>query len=159
MTWDGDVVQYSASTQAFAYGGNFDASAPVTDITACYDADGPLAVVRAITSDGLLYDHDTVVVAAPAQSGVPPVRRQAVFVPNPGRQGILRIPVESFGAAAEIRIYDAAGRTIRSLRLDVVTPPEATVWWDGRDDRGAVVAPGTYLFEVTGPAGEGGKGP
>jgi outer membrane protein assembly factor BamB len=167
VTGSGDLVRYSAFPLTFAHLGNFGASAPVTDITACYIPAPPHVVVQAVTANGLLYQYDgstgafapvgSYAAGTPEQSALQPVRERCLFVPNPGPQGALRVPVERSATAAEIRIYDAAGRGVRCLQVGAVAPPEACVWWDGRDEQGAVVAPGTYFFQVTGSAGGRGK--
>ena len=49
-----------------------------------------------------------------------------------------------------IAVYDALGRHVRRL-VDAVQPAgEHGVVWDGRSDRGELVARGTYLVELVG---------
>ena len=49
----------------------------------------------------------------------------------------------------EVGIYDLAGRKVRELSLRRENPSgDHSVIWDGRDDAGALVRPGTYLAHV-----------
>ncbi len=47
-----------------------------------------------------------------------------------------------------LKIYDAAGRHVRTLVDDTRSPSEHTVTWDGKDDTGASVAAGVYLYKL-----------
>jgi hypothetical protein len=49
----------------------------------------------------------------------------------------------------DLRVYDARGRLVRTLRPDqVMAAPGEDVVWDGRDDRGVAVPPGLYLARL-----------
>ena len=49
----------------------------------------------------------------------------------------------------EVGIYDLSGRKVRELSLRRENPSgDHSVAWDGRDDAGALVRPGTYLVRV-----------
>ena len=49
----------------------------------------------------------------------------------------------------EVGIYDLSGRKVRALSLRRENPSgDHSVIWDGRDDAGALVRPGTYLVRV-----------
>ena len=49
----------------------------------------------------------------------------------------------------EVGIYDLSGRKMRELSLNRKNPSgDHSVVWDGRDDAGALVRPGTYLARV-----------
>ena len=49
----------------------------------------------------------------------------------------------------EVGIYDLAGRKVRELSLRRENPSgDHSVAWDGRDDAGALVQPGTYLVRI-----------
>ena len=53
------------------------------------------------------------------------------------------------GRRIEVGIYDLAGRKVRTLSLHRENPSgDHSVIWDGRDDDGALVRPGTYLAHV-----------
>jgi hypothetical protein len=76
------------------------------------------------------------------------VATQLRMVPNPARNG----GDIQFTLASErdvrITLHDVAGRRVRRL-LDEVRPAGThTVRWDGRDDGGTVVRPGTYFVTV-----------
>jgi PKD repeat protein len=47
-----------------------------------------------------------------------------------------------------LKLYDAAGRCVRTLVDDTRSAEEHTVTWDGRDDAGAGVAAGVYLYKL-----------
>jgi hypothetical protein len=69
----------------------------------------------------------------------------------------------SFTAATSgritIRIFDVAGRLVRSLDTKLAHPGRATVRWDGVDGRGARCASGVYFYRVTFPDGHAERGP
>ena len=68
--------------------------------------------------------------------------------PNPSRGRTAFALTLPAPAAARIELFDAAGRRVRTL-LDGLRPAgEHRVAWDGRDDRGALVAPGVYLVRA-----------
>ena len=49
----------------------------------------------------------------------------------------------------EVGIYDLSGRKVRALKLHRENPSgDHSVVWDGRDDAGTLVRPGTYLAHV-----------
>ena len=53
------------------------------------------------------------------------------------------------GRRIEVGIYDLSGRKVRELSLRREKPSgDHLVVWDGRDDAGALVRPGTYLVRV-----------
>ena len=56
------------------------------------------------------------------------------------------------GEDGALSILDARGRTIRRLWNGAGTGTAQLVSWDGRDDRGAVVAAGVYFARLTGQA-------
>ncbi len=64
---------------------------------------------------------------------------------NPGTNFGLRIADFEF---VELKIYDVAGRLVRTLVSENKAPGSYTVQWDGRDDRGAPVASGVYLYRL-----------
>jgi flagellar hook assembly protein FlgD len=47
-----------------------------------------------------------------------------------------------------LRVYDAAGRLVRNLLDDTRAASEHAVAWDGRDDTGASMAAGVYLYKL-----------
>ena len=70
------------------------------------------------------------------------------MVPNPARTGSEIQFTLTTGGPTVIALHDVAGRQVRRL-LDEPRPPGAqSVHWDGRDDAGAVVRPGTYFVTV-----------
>lgn len=72
----------------------------------------------------------------------------AMSRPNPAR-GAAIIPFEIPRAAAvELRIYDVAGRAVRTL-VDATLPAGShEAWWDGTTDRGDRASPGTYFYRL-----------
>lgn len=63
----------------------------------------------------------------------------------------------SVGAAGRVRVdvYAVDGRRVRRLVDRAMHAGEHVVSWDGRDDRGEVVASGTYLVRMRDAGGEG----
>ena len=70
--------------------------------------------------------------------------------PNPAR-GQVRFEPEG---TAPVRIFDSAGRLMRSLPLpQPLTPGPYSLSWDGRDNAGRRVAPGLYFVTLESGAG------
>jgi hypothetical protein len=55
----------------------------------------------------------------------------------------------SGGLATELAIYDVSGRLVRTLTSGGYPASAHTLSWDGCDDRGRAVAPGTYFLRLT----------
>jgi hypothetical protein len=53
----------------------------------------------------------------------------------------------------ELSIYDAQGRRIRSLVNSTLSAATHQIGWDGRDDAGARVDAGVYLYRLITPMG------
>ncbi len=78
-------------------------------------------------------------------------------VPNPTR-GATTIPL--LGATpgpTRVRIYDAAGRLVRTLVGNAGAGAGAGVRWDGRSDDGRPVPAGSYTYRVSGPPDDDGR--
>jgi hypothetical protein len=90
---------------------------------------------------------------------VPPSRKAAIVLgaprPNPIRSG--EGTLISFDLArpmrASLTIYDVAGRQIRLLEDRHLAAGAHRSWWDGRGDRGEVVAAGIYFCRLESGAG------
>ena len=58
--------------------------------------------------------------------------------------------------SVQIKIYDRKGMKVKTLVESFVTPEAdgtMAVSWDGRNDKGEVVASGIYLLKLTTPRG------
>jgi hypothetical protein len=72
--------------------------------------------------------------------------------PNPG-SGTVTFPISVVGAGAQgarLEILDAAGRLVRVLELGAYSGGPQLVPWDGRNESGALVAPGVYRARLKG---------
>jgi hypothetical protein len=79
--------------------------------------------------------------------------------PNPyrPRNGLLlqipyRVPSTDGGKSVQLRVFDSSGRLVR--RIPGGTPPGGgfgSLAWDGRDDRGRLLADGVYFVRLQGP--------
>ncbi len=49
----------------------------------------------------------------------------------------------------ELKIFDVTGRLVRTLVSENRTPGSYTAQWDGRDDHGAAVASGVYVYRLS----------
>jgi len=92
--------------------------------------------------------------AASASAAAPEVAFVTQNFPNPihGARTTIAYGVPQSGPAGAVehttlRFYDVRGRLVRSLVDGVVPPGRYQVSWDGKDDRGAAVAPGVYFYE------------
>ncbi len=73
--------------------------------------------------------------------------RGTFFRPSRGEQGEITFAVTA-DSPVRIVIYDRLGQQVRALvNTSVSATPSYTATWDGRDDNGSVVSPGTYLVD------------
>jgi hypothetical protein len=98
------------------------------------------------------------------QVGVePPVRAAFSHVlhapyPNPSR-ATASISFELDHAdPVSVRVYDVAGRLVRTLVRGELPAGPHTVTWDGRDDRGMVTGAGIYYARLESPTGFAARG-
>jgi hypothetical protein len=87
------------------------------------------------------------IVSASGVDGFGPGRTaEIVCAPNPfDERATFRMPT---GASGTVRIYDAAGRIVRSLEFVGGTGRE--IRWDGRNDAGEPLGPGVYFYRLDG---------
>jgi hypothetical protein len=70
-------------------------------------------------------------------------------VPNPFTSKTAISLQLAVGSRADARIYDGTGRLVRMFRqLPIVTRHSSIVSWDGRDESGRMLGPGTYICRV-----------
>jgi hypothetical protein len=55
------------------------------------------------------------------------------------------------GAAINLRVYDSAGRAVRTLLNSWMPPGSYTEVWDGRDEEGSELATGVYFYVLEAP--------
>ncbi len=80
----------------------------------------------------------------------PPAHAQLRAAPNPFEDTVLLTYSGAGRSHSRIRVYDVTGCLVRAYGID---SPVGEITWDGRDDRGRRVAPGTYYIQM--PAGFG----
>ncbi|HMB71479.1 MAG TPA: FG-GAP-like repeat-containing protein, partial [bacterium] len=69
--------------------------------------------------------------------------------PNPFQVGtVIRFSLDQ-GADATVRVYDTAGRMVRTLSEGALPAGRQAVSWDGRDDSGRPVSSGVYWYKVS----------
>lgn len=93
-----------------------------------------------------------VIPAAPTDVGgqpeVPFIVRVAAPGPNPARRSAV-IPYElSRSSYVRLRLYDVAGRIVRTLVDSPQAPGLYPVLWDGRNDAGGTVPSGAYFYRI-----------
>jgi flagellar hook assembly protein FlgD len=62
------------------------------------------------------------------------------------------VPSADGGKSVGLRVFDSSGRLVR--RIDGATPAGGgfgSLTWDGRDDRGRLLADGVYFVRLQGP--------
>jgi photosystem II stability/assembly factor-like uncharacterized protein len=95
----------------------------------------------------------------PTAAGALPAERGGLVsssAPNPfDRETVLSFELNR-GAAVEIEVFDAAGRSVLRESIGVLAPGAHRWRWDGSDGSGAPVARGAYLCRVR--AGANGEG-
>jgi hypothetical protein len=76
-------------------------------------------------------------------------------VPNPfNPTTTIGYDVPAGGSQVTLRIYDVAGRLVRTLVNGTQKPGRKTVVWDGRSGSGQMVATGVYFYRMTAPGFE-----
>ncbi|MGQ0723530.1 MAG: FlgD immunoglobulin-like domain containing protein, partial [Candidatus Eiseniibacteriota bacterium] len=56
-------------------------------------------------------------------------------------------------SGVQVRVFDAAGRAVRTLSEATRAAGSHEITWDGRDDQGRPVGSGVYWYEVRTDAG------
>jgi hypothetical protein len=71
-------------------------------------------------------------------------------VPNPfNPTTVIRYDMPQNGGEVSLRIYDAAGRVVKTLVAGTPAAGQRSITWDGRDDAGRPVASGVYFCRLT----------
>jgi flagellar hook assembly protein FlgD len=104
------------------------------------------------TTDGILNDVWSLENLSDTPTGVRPVTAGAATLaqnyPNPfNPTTVIEYQTRSEGTV-RLGVFDAAGRTVRTLVDEVQPRGVHTVAWDGRNDAGATVASGVYLYRL-----------
>jgi len=68
--------------------------------------------------------------------------------PNPFERSTTVVFALGRAGPASVRVYDVAGRNVRTLVQGVQPAGERVVAWDGRDDQGAGLGAGVYLLRL-----------
>lgn len=87
----------------------------------------------------------------PGEIGLPRVFSLGQNYPNPFNPSTtiqFAIPTGSKAVPTQVKIYDLRGRLIRTILDEPKEPGYYQVHWDGRNDRGGVVASGVYLYTI-----------
>jgi len=72
--------------------------------------------------------------------------------PNPLSPGTnIAFGLPDPGGRVTLRIYDVAGRLVRSIAGDVPRGGNHNIYWDGRDSRGHEVPSGVYFYRLEAP--------
>jgi len=110
----------------------------------------PTRTLTAATFGRSLWTLDVSPATDVAVAGARPDAAQlAPAAPNPSRDGRTGIRLSLPRAAdVSLRVYDVAGRLVRTLESGALPAGERTVRWDGRDDSGRPVANGVYLVRL-----------
>lgn len=72
--------------------------------------------------------------------------------PSPARGGPvvfqLTVSEQLAGQLLQVSLHDVAGRLVRDLHSELVTPGQVQVYWDLRNDNGQTVPPGLYFCRL-----------
>ena len=99
---------------------------------------GPPETIRRLTE----------VETASAAAAVPETWALLQNFPNPFNQGTVLSFVAPRSAHAALHVYNLQGQRVRTLVDGAVASGRGRVVWDGRDQRGHVVASGVYLYRL-----------
>ena len=104
----------------------------------------------------ILYDATVVGVV---EGDVPPDTGTLQTRPNPSRGStLLTLTLDRRLMGASLIVYDVRGRTVRTMPLATLDVGRNVLSWDGRDDQGANLPPGVYLFRIDGTEGAVARG-
>jgi hypothetical protein len=105
--------------------------------------------------DGEVEDYEVTIQdpATGVQEGSIPKRFELYqSAPNPfNPTAVIRYDVPAGGGRITLRVYDVAGRLVRTLVDGVESAGEKRVTWDGRNGHGSRVATGVYFYRMTAP--------
>jgi len=148
------------SVNAAALAGRFRGTGVVAELD--YEFDGFLqpatgiavagAKIRDAANQELAGTATTGVGEPAAGSGAAPPLATAFSVPapNPARASVILRFTLARPAAAALRIYDTAGRLVRTVTDAPFAAGGSSVTWDGRSDAGDPAPNGIYFVEFTG---------
>ena len=68
--------------------------------------------------------------------------------PNPFERSTTVVFALAQTGPASVRVYDVAGRSVRTLVTGVQPAGERVIAWDGRDDSGAHLGAGVYMLRL-----------
>jgi len=86
-------------------------------------------------------------------TAAPPPPLALRVTPNPCRASARIAFVSGAPGHATVRLYDSAGRMVRTLLDETLAPGEHRIDWDVRDDRGLAVPAGLYFAKASSPSG------
>jgi hypothetical protein len=88
-------------------------------------------------------------VATEEGRALPPAYALGRAYPNPfNPQTWIPVEIPASTEAVRLRVYNLLGQPIRTLVSGYLTPGYHAVDWDGRDERGATVSSGVYLYRL-----------
>jgi hypothetical protein len=84
--------------------------------------------------------------------GIPSAFRLGSPAPNPfDRQVGISYDVPASAGSVHLRVYDVAGRLVKTLKDGAETPGRKRLIWNGRDDQGNSLPTGVYLLALDAP--------
>ena len=98
----------------------------------------------------VFYKVGTSVVTAAPVIEKPALSRLLRNYPNPFNPVTKIHFVLERDAQVTLRVFDAQGKTVRTLLASYLTAGPRVVNWDGRNDRGSALASGTYFLKLEG---------
>jgi len=108
-----------------------------------------ISIINASVSSGDWRDMQDIEIASPA-----PLRNSQVKLllhqntPNPfNPETVISYELPENGRAV-LTIYNAIGQSVRTLVNEDISAGLHQVTWDGKDDRGATISSGIYLYEL-----------
>lgn len=157
-----NVSIYDGATGAIEFQAAFDADYPKDGSCTILDVDGDgllEVLVRATwpdtpASQTMAIDTDAVISVSDLPTPAGHLGQNAPNPFNPTTEIRFALPNT---AVADLRIYDAAGRLVRTLAGGSFDAGDHAVRWDGRGEGGEDLAAGIYYYELTTAAGKQSK--
>ncbi len=76
------------------------------------------------------------------------VAEGADFTMTPGEDSDLSFHIQGEAATVRVNIFDEGGDLVRTIEMDDVSAGNHTIQWDGENNDGSPLAPGSYSYEV-----------
>jgi hypothetical protein len=116
--------------------------------------------VNALLAAGIAVTNDTsqIVARTCGAGGIPPevipvAAQRFLAQPNPFTSSTTITFTPGSSRDVGVLIYDISGRLLRTVQRSMSTDDQDQFFWNGRDETGRIVPPGTYYYRLDATSG------